>query len=367
MLQNLFFPAVSVGDTQASFAEGVRLPKNDMESLLEAIRVSEGLSVAPDRSSIQILMHADGKGSKQLVRMNKVLVGMMTYPLDETIDSFVDTTGTAREDAERLAKNMTENAKPFMSGEEWYDRLKEALKGENASLKDAVVVFDSLPQCLSDIRHVGNTHLIVPTSEHMTEDMIDASRGVLHYIDVWDSHNAGDLRDRLAARTWTREHLPEWFQKKEGHMTKADRADLAYHLTVEAYRDPPKPEEKYFAPRRPSLTNSFYWGFELILKTPEKELSLKYPYETFWKVAVDDQAFDLQVNRHELPEEWRQYFKKQAIDISGRLKKDSEGKIDLHKERVRLGLKADAVGLIAYEFNTQAQVPKKKLRNVAEN
>lgn len=366
MLQNLFFPAVSVGDTQASFAEGVRLPKNDMESLLEAIRVSEGLSVAPDRSSIQILMHADGNGSKQLVRMNKVLVGMMTYPLDETIDSFVDTTDTAREDAVKFAEKVMAHGTASLTGEEWFDRLKDALKGEKPSLDTAIAVFDSLPSSLTDIRKVGQSHLIVPSSEHMTEDMIDASRGVLHYVDVWDSHSAADLRERLEARSWTRDHLPAWFLKKEGHMTKADRADLAYHLTVEAYRDPPKEEEKYFAPRRPSVTASFYWGFELILKTPEKELSLKYPYETFWKVAVDDQTFDLQVNRHQLPEEWRQYFKKQAIDISGRLKKDGEGKIDLYKERVRLGLKADAVGLIAYEFNTQAQVPKKKLRNVAE-
>jgi len=360
MLQNLFFPAVSVGDTKASFAEGVRLPKNDMESLLEAIRVSEGLSVAPDRNTIQILMHADGHGSKQLVRMNKVLVGMMTYPLDETIESWPDTCGD-REAAERLAKQCLEVAQPPLNAEEWLDQLRHAANDD----PNILVLIDSLPGCLKDLDKVGNTHLIVPHSAHMTEDMIDASRGVLHYVDVWDSHSAADLRERLSMRTWQAEHLPDWFRKKEGHMTKADRADLAYHLTVEAYRDPPKPEEQYFAPR-PSSVATFYWGFELILKTPDKELSLKYPYETFWKVAADDQTFDLQINRHQLPDEWRGFFKKQAIDVSGRLKKDADGTIELTRERVRLGLKGEAVGLVAFEFKPQAQVPKKQLRNITK-
>jgi hypothetical protein len=361
-LQNLFYPAVSVGDTQASFGEPVKLETNTVQALLEAVQKSEGMSVLPERSKLEVLMHADGHGSKQLIRYNKVLVGMALYPFE---DHLFDYTGTAAEDAKAFASKLCEEIpQPPLTADDWLDRLKYAANDN----PEILAVIDSVPSCLRDLDKVGQTHVIVPDSYNMTEEMEDASRRLLLFTDTYGNHKAEEIRDQISLHPWVKRVLPKWFNEQKGHLTKAGRADLAYHLTIAAYTDPMTDEERIFGKgRRPSNVADFYYGMELVLtNTSENELLIQKAFESFWDKVKDGDTFDLRINRHELPDTWRKYFKKQAIEVSGLISKNSDGSLCLINEKIRMGLKNDYVNFVGWKFQPSVKVPKKQVRNVVE-
>lgn len=360
-LQNLFYPAVSVGDTQASFGEPVKLETNTVQALLEVVQKSEGMSELPDRSKLEVLMHADGRGSKQLIRYNKVLVGMALYPFE---DHLYDYTGTAADDAKAFASKLCEEIpQPPLTADDWLDRLKYAANDN----PEILAVIDSVPSCLRDLDKVGQTHVIVPDSYNMTEEMVDASRRLLLFTDTYSNHKAEEIRDQISLHPWVKRVLPKWFNEQQGHLTKAGRADLAYHLTIAAYTDPMKEDERIFGKRRPSTTADFYYGIELVLNTTgESELLIQKAFESFWDKVKDGDTFDLRINRHELPAAWRTFFKKQAIEVSGLISKDSDGSLCLINEKIRMGLKNDHVNTVGWKFTPSVKVPKKQVRNVVE-
>lgn len=361
--QNLFYPAVSVGDTQASFGDPVKMKTNTMETLLEAIQASEGLSALPERSKIEILTHVSSS-VKYLVRYSQVLVGMLLMPLDEHLFDFSG--GLDAEEAEERAKKLLEKVSlvPPSTGEEWFARLKEMI-GEQPEI---IAYIDSLPPSLTDLSKVGKTHVIVPNAENMTEEMVDASRRLLLYTDTYGSHKAEDIREQIGLHPWVKRVLPEWFVKQQGHLTKGGRADLAYHLTLEAYLNPMTEDEQIFGKRRrPSNVADFYYGMELVLSnTSENELLIQKAFESFWDKVKDGDTFDLRINRHELPDAWRKYFKKQAIEVSGLISKSEDGTLSLINEKIRMGLKNDYVSFVGWKFQPSVKVPKKQVRNVEE-
>lgn len=357
-LQNLFHPAVSVGDTQASFGDGIKLESN-MDSLLEVIMKTENLSQLPDRANIEVLSHATGHGAKYFVRYNKVLVGMLLYPLDEHL---YDYTGTAEEDAKAFAAKLClEVPQPPLTADDWLDRLKYAANDN----PEILAVIDSVPSCLRDLDKVGQTHVIVPDSYNMTEEMEDASRRLLLFTDTYGNHKAEEIRDQISLHPWVKRVLPKWFVEQRGHLTKAGRADLAYHLTVQAYVNPMTEEEKIFGNRRPAKIDDFYYGVELVVSNvSENELLIQKAFESYWDKVKDGDTFDLRINRHELPDAWRKYFKKQAIEISGLICKNSDGSLCLINEKVRLGLKSEYADVVGWKFTPSVKVPKKQVRNV---
>ncbi|MNI19927.1 hypothetical protein D3C76_25710 [compost metagenome] len=350
-LQNLFFPAVSVSDKSATFGTGVQI-ESTMDSLLEAIQKSEGLSELPDRSKVEVLVYADGNRSHHTVRYNKVLVGALKHPLDEHL---IDYTGGIATEIPQWMKDQCD-AQP--NGEEWFKALREAVAGEKASLISALAIIDSLPQCLKDISNVGKTHVIVPDAENMTEDMIDASRSLLLYSDTFSTSNAPEIRHAMSLRKWTADNLPDWFKESNNHLTKGGRAALAYHLTLQAALNPPKEDEKYFKKTDPILLKDY--GFELVLSANGHNLSIAQAFETLWSKKENGQMFDLQINRHQLPDEWKTFFRKQAIEISGTIYKGEAGYIELKNPVVRLGLKAEFADTVAHTFNPSADVPRKR-------
>lgn len=223
-------------------------------------------------------------------------------------------------------------------GETWWRQLRDAVINEKNS--QALCLIDSLPQSLKYLKHVGQTHVIVEHPDHMTEDMVDASRSLLLYTDTFSTHDAAHIRELLSMRGWTKRHLPEWFQTYEGHLTKAGRASLAYHLTVMAAMEPPVPEEKHFSKRRPQpLPGEQRLWITLRDIDSDKELCFGWAYETniFSNKA---EVLDIQINRHQLPEPWRHYFKKQAIDISARVVKGEDKLYRIEHHKVRMGVKA---------------------------
>lgn len=247
-----------------------------------------------------------------------------------------------------------------ITAREWLKQLRDELTSGNST--NALKLIDERPVCLASLEDVGDGHVIIPHSEEMTEEMINASRGLLLWTDVSNTYDADKLRKQLSLRPWTKRHLPQWFNEMEGHLTKAGRAILAHHLTVEAALHPPAPEEEYFAPPRRKPTQEFYWGFELILEDDETSLSISKAYESFWERRVDGDIFDLQINRHQLPDYWKKYFKKGAIEISGKIVK-TEDSLDLTNVVIKMAVKNEHVGVITNTIQTAVKIPKKTLRN----
>jgi len=237
----------------------------------------------------------------------------------QVLNRSIETESTWRDDSENL------------TGMEWFRRLRDLIINEKNS--QALAMLDGLPTCLKDLKDIGQTHVVVPAPEHMTEDMVDASRSLLLYT-------AAYIRELLCKRGWTKRHLPEWFQTYEGHLTKAGRASLAYHLTVQAAIDPPAAEEKHFAKaRKQPLPGEQRLWITLRDTNSTKELCFGWAYET--NILSDKaEVLDIQINRHQLPEDWRLYFKKQAIDVSARVTKGEDNLYRIESHKARLGVKA---------------------------
>jgi hypothetical protein len=217
---------------------------------------------------------------------------------------------------------------------------------------------ESMPD---DLRAVGLSRVIVPTSEFITDDMLEATRGLLLYTDTFGTLDSEYVREAISRRPWVGKHIPEWFNEYRGHMTKDARADLAYALTLAAYTNPPAPAEKQFptskAPGR-SLAPSAY-GCKLSITDGVKSLDITREFES-WRVKLKHgDLFDIQINRHQLPEYWRKLFKKNAIDISGFVKKDSvDGEISLENARISLGLRNEYASVVTFAFEKCLKIKK---------
>jgi len=266
-------------------------------------------------------------------------------PVDEPV---YDTSGDV-ERAHADIGSIDPDSFATIDGETWWRALRDAVINEEHS--KALRLIDSLPQSLKDLKHVGQTHVIVPHPDDMSEDMVDASRSLLLYTDTFSTHDAAHIRELLSMRGWTKRHLPEWFQTYEGHLTKAARASLAYHLTIMAGLEPPAPEEKHFAKRRPQpLPGEQRLWITIRDTNSTKELCFGWAYETSI-LSNKAEVLDIQINRHQLPEEWRHYFKKQAIDVSARVIKGEDKLYRIEHHKARMGVKAGYAQWLEIEIN----------------
>lgn len=242
----------------------------------------------------------------------------------------------------------TRDSNENLTSVEWFRRLRDLIINEQNS--QALAMLDGLPTCLKDLKDIGQTHVIVPDSDHMTEAMVDASRRVLLYTDTCNTHDAGKIRRMISMEGYTKRHLPEWFKTYEGHLTKAGRAVLAYHLTLMAAIDPPRPEEVRKAANNTSRPGEQRFWITLKNVTKDQELRMGWAYET--SILSDKvEILDITINRHQIPELWRGFFRKQAIDISGQLSRDEKGLYHVANPIVRLGLKTGYVGTIEFEVS----------------
>lgn len=264
-----------------------------------------------------------------------------------------DTSGDisrAMADAQRILSSAKVN------GQEWFQSLIDyATKTQDLEL---FMIIDSVPE---DFRKVGDTHVIVPNADNATDDMLEASRNLLMYTDTFGTLDSEYVKKAMSRRKWTRDNFPEWFNEYRGHLTKDARARLAYSLTISAYTNPPVPAEKYFPEvnaREVRFTPSKH-GCKLTITHGEHVLDITREFES-WRDHVKHGAlFDLQINRHQLPEYWRKLFKKNAIEVSGVIQKDNaDGEISLEKARVHLGLKNEYAGTVTHTFEKSVKIPK---------
>lgn len=236
------------------------------------------------------------------------------------------------------------------TGEDWLNAIREAVLNDDKTA--ALMALDNLGSAMVNFKDVGATHVIVPAAEHMTEEMVDASRSLLLYTDTFSSHDAGYIRELLSRRGWIARHLPEWFREYEGHLTKAARAILTYHLATMAALDPPKEEEKHFPePRRvkPRPGEQRLW-ITLTDTDTQKTTTMGWAYETSI-FSNKTEVLDIQINRHQLPDDWKQFFRKQAIDIGAQVEKGEDNLYRLGNHKTRLGLKSEFVQRITFELD----------------
>ena len=356
---NIFYPAISVGDVQASFGEGRRIGIT-MQDVAEIVKVTENLSQVPDVSELRIVQ----RNNKPCVKLGKVLVGVLMWPPVEELANWEQWENSFVIEAPAWLKEMAMAQKITEKGvvtetmaSIWIKEMREKLVALNPD-DSTLIYFDSLSEIVPNIDKVGDTHVVVPNAENMTEDMIDASRSLLLYTDTFSTANIQSIRRKISLRPWTARHLPKWFLETDCHLTKAGRAMLAYHLTLAAAIDPPVEEEKYFHTKEPKQLTAY--GVELVLDANGRQLALTQAFESLWLKVEDGQMFDLQVNRHQLPDEWKGFFRKQAVEISGVIRKGEGGVIELKNPMVRLGLKNEFADIVTYSINPSADIPRNK-------
>lgn len=231
----------------------------------------------------------------------------------------------------------------ILTGQQWIELLRDLLR--DGRITEARLHLDNLPPVMKDIVKVGDTHVIVPNADNVTEEMLDASRGVMLYTDVMNDHNAEHVRKMLLADVHYAKYLPEWFLKMEGHMTKADRLHLIYALTLAGYSDPEPP---YVPKARAKKPDPQKFSLKIYLEGNPLFLDISREYEPRFSLK-DLEGIDLKINRHQLPEQWKALFRKQAIDLSLVLKKEN-GQYKITDSKVRLGLKEQYVDKVRFEL-----------------
>lgn len=342
MNSTYFYPSISTYSDTITFGVGVKIGMY-MADLLEAIKMAEDLDELPDRDTINFVM----RESIILVRMNKTIMGIVNrVPAEVLFDDPVYWANIYRNMLAGTHSVTQDQAAQWIS-----DLADHAAKMQDSEL---FVIIDSIPE---PIRNIGKTHVVVPKPDFMTEDMVDASRALLLYSDSLDNMDIEQIRKHISRDPWVRENLPDWFITGSGHLTKAGRAELAYHLTIQGAVNPPKVKNVVnYVPVKKSNERP---GFELLLHCSDgrMDLSISRIYETIWNPVHDGDLFELQINRYQLPEAWRPMFKKQAICITGKIDKSSNH-IQLKEYRVCLSLKESSTVTVSATLDPVAMIRK---------
>jgi hypothetical protein len=290
----------------------------------------------------------------------KVYTGQSRFKLCEEHDlpqpviyDTSDDVGRAMADAQAI---LEKHGVAKVSGQEWFQALSDyAAKTQDP---DLFMIIDSVPE---DFPKVGDTHVIVPNADNVTDDMLEATRNLLLYTDTFGTIDSEYVKKAMGRRKWTQDNFPTWFNEYRGHLTKDARAHLAYSLTLSAYTNPPAPTEKYFPEvnaRELRFVPSKY-GCKLAIIHDGHTLDITREFESWRDHVKHGDLFDLQINRHQLPEYWRKMFKKKAIEVSGVIRKDNaDGEISLENARVHLGLKNEHAGSVTHVFEKSVKIPK---------
>lgn len=323
-IKNTFHQALSVSDTKASFGDPVVLKTNTVMSLIPVVKECLQMSSGIDESLLTIT--SSGEDRPYLVRYNRVLVGMLVHPLDG---------------------NGEEIPTPFANGKDWFAALKAIAERH----PECAVLIDSMPSCMNGIDKVGDSHVIVPDSEHMTEEMIDASRSLLLYTDTSSDHSAVSIRDRIGSSPWFKRVVPKWFAEEQQHLTKAGRAILAYDLTIKSHTHPATEEERKWGTRRPAYTPRVIHGYRIVLNAGQgKELVISRAFGTRFKPEKVGDIIDLQINRHQLPEGWKQFFTKQAVSFKGTVEIGEDGVSTVRNGELVINLRKTAESLVSWKI-----------------
>jgi hypothetical protein len=213
---------------------------------------------------------------------------------------------------------------PQPLGEAWLEELREAIA--NNRNEEALIIIDSMPAELQDIRKLGKGMVVLPDAEHMTEEMIDATRGLhLYYSEGGSGVTCEHMRLHLRRYApWSEKHWPVWFAEENDYLTKAGRAIVAHALTVGAFNDPlarPKYFEDEGARRQRIWDRPMHRRIGLtfvpqtgdVLHAKHNSFTVKVPF--IHASLVGENEFVLQLNRTDIPKEYRKMFKQLAVTV----------------------------------------------------
>lgn len=333
--QNTFHEAVSVTDGQATFGDPVPLKTNTMMSLIEVVQESLNLVSGIDSSLLTVTPTND----VQLVRYNRCVVGILVYPLDGQ--------GNECED--------TPLPMAYASGADWHRALKEIA----ARHPECQAVIDSMPPCIKDLDKVGVSHVIVPDSDNMTEEMIDASRSLLLYTDTHGEHGIPMVRARIGSSPWFKRVAPKWFAEGKDHLTKAGRAILAYDLTLKAHTHPQSEEERKWGKRMPAYVPRVRYGYKITFNAGQnKELVISRAFGTRFKPEKHGDVIDIQINRHQLPDAWKPFFKSSAISFKGTVVIGEDGIATASGCELVTNLREKAASVLSWQIDPSVVIPE---------
>lgn len=337
-IQNTFHQAISISDNKAEFGDPVALKTNTLMSLISVVQETLNLVSGIDQSQLTVTAN----GSEEpiyLVRYNRCIVGMIVHPLDGIGNECEDTPLPVG----------------YASGGEWL----EALKDIAARHPDCQVLVDSIPACMKEIDKLGKSHVIVPDSANMTEDMIDASRGLLLYIDTHDNHSIEAVRHRIGGNPWFKRVAPKWFTDGRGHLTKMGRATLAYDLTIKAHTHPKTESEHKWGNQRTPVKPHEQRGYKITFSVGQgRELVISRAFGTRYVPEKHGDSINLQINRHQLPEAWRALFTKQAISFKGTVVIGADGISTVDNCDLTINLREKAAPLVSWKINPSVVIPE---------
>lgn len=227
------------------------------------------------------------------------------------------------------------------TGADFFQAIKDAIAEGRAD--DVGLMIDTLPPELQAMNDVRKGTVVVPDAEHMTEAMVDASRGLhLFYVESGaGAVSSPSMRRHLRMYApWSEKHWPKWFAEDGDHLTKAGRAIVAHALTIGAYQDP-EARTQYFEVETTRKTrvwdNPIHQRIRLTFTPLVMGESFKdggfvvhvpflsaHPVTTEDSVAREVNRYELRLNRSDIPKAFRGQFKTDAVTVVLELSGDGQ-------------------------------------------
>ena len=218
---------------------------------------------------------------------------------------------------------------PFASanGAEWFEILREYIAaGKNEA---ALIMIDSIPEHLQGMKEVKKGMVVLPDADTMTEQMVDATRGLhLYYVESTGGVSCENMRTHLNRYApWSAKYWPEWFKTDNGHLTKAGRSIVAHALTIGAWKDPDA-RSNYFKEEQKErqhvwdLPRNQYIQLEFkpcVMGEVSEGGGFKVAVPFTWARQLADDSFELVLNRSDMPKEHRKGFKTNCVKVSLKL------------------------------------------------
>lgn len=256
------------------------------------------------------------------------------HKLDTTTKHYLPTTGeavaveqvglAAEENSvinDILDKNLTDMG--TFTGADFFQSIKDLINEGRAD--EVGVLIDSLPADLQAMNEVRKGMVVLPDAEHMSEAMVDSTRGLhLYYMEAGSGVTCEQMRKHLSRYApWAEKHYPQWFRDDTSHLTKAGRAILAHALTIGAHNDPDA-REHYFKPE--SIRRQRVWDNPIHqrIRMTFKPMIMGEVFEDGGFIVhkrfldaspIGDNRYVLQLNRSDMPKAHRGKFKTEAFKL----------------------------------------------------
>lgn len=218
-------------------------------------------------------------------------------------------------------------ASDCLDGAEWFEELRKFIvDGKN---KEALIMIDSIPEHLQGMKDVKKGMVVLPDADTMTEQMVDATRGLhLYYVESTGGVSCENMRTHLNRYApWSEKYWPEWFKTDNGHLTKAGRSIVAHALTIGAWKDPDA-RSNYFKEEQKDRHHVWDMPQNQYIQLEFKPCVMgevfdgggfKVAVPFIWARKVDDENFELLLNRSDIPKEHRKKFKTNCVKVSLKL------------------------------------------------